>query len=75
MVDDPDIANFIKTFTGPSGPISSAARSIRWARAHRIFDRRSGIPGGALNTWRFNPGAESRPSPPNQKQGENNGWN
>src|SRR5882757_4965017 len=26
-----DIANFIKTFTGASGPIPSATRSIRWA--------------------------------------------
>src|SRR5258708_3706596 len=26
-----DIANFIKTFSGASGPIPSATRSIRWA--------------------------------------------
>src|SRR6266404_6404078 len=44
-----DIANFIKTFTGDSGPIPSATRGIRWARAHWIVDRRSGVPGGAWN--------------------------
>jgi hypothetical protein len=74
LADHPgDIANFIKTFTAARdqtvghAEYQMGARSLDGWIVEAAFLAEHGI------FWRFNPGAESRPSPPDQKQGEHNG--